>query len=92
MYGFLWRHLPGHWSVRIGELAVLAVGVVALLFYVVFPAADPHLPFNGVTVQDGGSPSGTTPVTPPSSLSTAPSVPASTPVAPGSSPAPVPGG
>jgi hypothetical protein len=50
MYGWLWRHLPGPWLLRIGELAVLAVGVLALLFYVVFPAADPHLPFNEVTV------------------------------------------
>lgn len=56
MYGWLWRHLPGHWSVRLGELALLAAGAVALLMYVVFPAADPHLPFNDVTV-DGPAPS-----------------------------------
>lgn len=50
MYGWLWRHLPGPWPARVGELALLVVGVVALLFLVVFPAADPHLPFNDVTV------------------------------------------
>lgn len=50
MYGWLWRHLPGPWPARLGELAVLLVGVLALLFYVAFPAADPHLPFNDVTV------------------------------------------
>ncbi|HEX7354795.1 MAG TPA: hypothetical protein VF288_08180 [Mycobacteriales bacterium] len=50
MYGWLWRHLPGPWPVRLVETLALVVGVVALLFYVVFPAADPHLPFNDVTV------------------------------------------
>ncbi len=51
MYGWLWRHLPGPWFARLGELLVLLVGILALLFYVVFPAVDPHLPFNEVTVQ-----------------------------------------
>ncbi|MGH3744900.1 MAG: hypothetical protein ACRDTP_08590 [Mycobacteriales bacterium] len=50
MYGWLWRHLPGPWPLRLVETLALVVGVVALLFYVVFPAADPHLPFNDVTV------------------------------------------
>lgn len=50
MYGWLWRHLPGSWPVRLVETLALLVGVVALLFYVVFPTADPHLPFNDVTV------------------------------------------
>lgn len=50
MYGFLWRHLPGPWPLRLVESLALLVGVVALLFYVVFPAVDPHLPFNDVTV------------------------------------------
>jgi cytoskeletal protein RodZ len=68
MYGWLWRHLPGHWSVRLVQLAVLAAGVVALLMYVVFPAADPHLPFNDVTVNNPSTP-------------TPPSIPASTPAA-----------
>jgi hypothetical protein len=55
MYGLLWRHLPGPWFARLGELLVLLVGILALLFYVVFPAVDPHLPFNEVTVQQPAS-------------------------------------
>ena len=51
MYGWLWRHLPGPWPVRLVELLALALGVVALLFYVVFPAADPHLPETGVSLE-----------------------------------------
>lgn len=78
MYGWLWRHLPGPWPVRLVETLALLVGVVALLFYVVFPAADPHLPFNDVTVN---SPTTIT-VSP-----TAPSTGATTPPAATSSPA-----
>ncbi len=49
MYGWIWRHLPGPFAVRL-VLAVLAVcAVVALLFFVIFPAVDPLLPFNNVT-------------------------------------------
>jgi hypothetical protein len=46
MYSWIWRHLPfGRWGRVVGSL-VLALGAVALLWYVVFPAVDPHLPFN----------------------------------------------
>lgn len=50
MYGWLWRHLPGRTGLRIAQLFVLLVGVAVLLLFVVFPAVEPHLPFNNVTV------------------------------------------
>ncbi len=50
MYGWLWRHLPGGTPLRLLQLLVLLVGVVALLLFVVFPAVEPHLPFNNVTI------------------------------------------
>ena len=46
MYGWIWRKLPfGTPGKLVGSL-VLAAAAVALLWYVVFPAVDPHLPFN----------------------------------------------
>lgn len=46
MYGWIWHHLPfGKPGKLIGSL-VLATAAVALLWYVVFPAIDPYLPFN----------------------------------------------
>jgi len=50
MYGWIWRHLPGPTAVRVLTALVLALAVVALLLFVVFPWAEPHLPFNDVTV------------------------------------------
>jgi hypothetical protein len=49
MYAWLWRHLPGPVAVRVGIAAVLVCGVVALLFFVVFPWLDPLLPFDSGT-------------------------------------------
>jgi hypothetical protein len=49
MYGWIWRHLPGPVPVRIALAALLVIGVIALLFFVVFPLVDPLLPFNNVT-------------------------------------------
>ena len=50
MYGWIWRHLPGPAPVRALSALVLAAGVVALLFTVVFPWAEQTLPFLKVTV------------------------------------------
>ncbi len=50
MYTWLWRKLPGGLPGKIGGCTVLALAVVALLFYVVFPWVDPRLPFNQVTI------------------------------------------
>ena len=50
MYGWIWRHLPGGTATRAALALVLALAVCALLLLVVFPWAEPHLPFNDVTV------------------------------------------
>jgi hypothetical protein len=50
VYGSLWRRLPVGTPWRIVILVLVAVAVAALLWYVVFPAVDPHLPFNDVSV------------------------------------------
>ncbi|MEY9215459.1 hypothetical protein NI17_014790 [Thermobifida halotolerans] len=55
MYGLIWRLIPGPWFVKLLVSLALATGAAALLWYVVFPWADPYLPFNDVTV-DGGDP------------------------------------
>ncbi len=49
MYGWIWRTLPGPFAVKLVEAAVLLAVVLALLFFVVFPWAEPRLPFNDVT-------------------------------------------
>ncbi|HVV30626.1 MAG TPA: hypothetical protein VHC41_07080 [Mycobacteriales bacterium] len=54
MYAWLWRHLPGRWPVRLLVALVLLAVVVFLLLFVIFPAIDPHLPFNKVNVTNGG--------------------------------------
>ncbi|MEU7480214.1 hypothetical protein AB0A63_29820 [Lentzea sp. NPDC042327] len=51
MYGWIWRHLPGPLFLRVAEAVVLVLGIVALLMFVVFPWAEPLLPFNNVTTQ-----------------------------------------
>ena len=37
MYGWIWRHLPGPFAVRIITAVLLVLGVLALLMFVVFP-------------------------------------------------------
>jgi hypothetical protein len=49
VYGWIWRHLPGPLPVKVIEALVLLAAVLALLFFVVFPWAEPRLPFNDVT-------------------------------------------
>lgn len=49
MYSWIWRHLPGTPALRLLQALVLVAAVVALLLFVVFPWAEPLLPFNGVT-------------------------------------------
>ncbi|WP_196777743.1 hypothetical protein [Lentzea aerocolonigenes] len=50
MYGWLWRVLPGGAAIRVALLLVLLTGVLALLWYLVFPFVDRLLPFDDVTV------------------------------------------
>lgn len=56
MYVWIWRHLPGPLAAKLLGVLVLLAGVLALLFLVVFPWAEPRLPFNQVTVpQESGT-------------------------------------
>lgn len=52
MYGWIYRHLPGPALLRVALAALLAGIVVALLLFVVFPAVEPHIPTDRVTVGD----------------------------------------
>jgi hypothetical protein len=51
MYGWIWRHIPGPMAIRVVVAMALAVGVMALLMFVIFPWAEPLLPFNNVTTE-----------------------------------------
>jgi hypothetical protein len=54
VYSWIWRHLPfGRPGRVIGSLLLTGLAV-ALLWYVVFPWAEPLLPFDDVQVTDGG--------------------------------------
>jgi hypothetical protein len=55
VYRWIWRRLPFGLPGKLVGSVVLVVAAVALLWYVVFPAIDPYLPFN-----DGGLTSPTT--------------------------------
>lgn len=50
MYSALWRLLPGSRPLKIGQLVVLALIALTLLFGWVFPMVEPLLPGSGVTV------------------------------------------
>lgn len=50
MYVWIWRRMPGGLPGKLAGSLVLLAGALALLFYVVFPWAEPRLPFNQVTV------------------------------------------
>ncbi|BCJ65408.1 hypothetical protein [Polymorphospora rubra] len=60
MYAWIWRKLPfGLPGKLIGSL-MLTMSVLALLWFFVFPWAEPLLPFDDVQVtQDGGGDPGT---------------------------------
>jgi hypothetical protein len=55
VYVWIWRRLPGNRLLRAVQSLVLVLGVVALLFFVVFPWLEPRLPFNDVTVKPAPS-------------------------------------
>ena len=58
MYVWIWRRLPGGLAGKLAGSLVLLLGVLAVLFFVVFPYAEPRLPFNNVTVEDGSTEDG----------------------------------
>jgi hypothetical protein len=59
VYAWLWRRLPGPFAVRLAITAVAGFAVIALLFAVLFPWAEPRLPFNQVTIDTSRSPTPT---------------------------------
>ena len=50
MYTWIWRHLPGGTAAKALAALVLVLAVAQLLLFVVFPEAEPLLPFTNVTV------------------------------------------
>ncbi|MGC5018748.1 hypothetical protein [Micromonospora sp. DT47] len=60
MYAWIWRKLPFGLAGKISGSLLLAAAMVALLWYVVFPWAEPLVtPFDDVQVtQDSGTPGG----------------------------------
>ncbi len=50
MYAWIWRSLPGGARSKALLATLLALAVVALLLFVVFPWVEPRLPFSAVTV------------------------------------------
>ena len=50
MYEWLWRKLPGGFAGKMSGCVALLVGVLALLFFVIFPWVEPRLPWNDVNV------------------------------------------
>lgn len=59
MYAWIWRKLPFGLVGKLGGSVLLAAATVALLWYVVFPWAEPLLPFDDVQVtQDSDVPGG----------------------------------
>ncbi|HEX7104949.1 MAG TPA: hypothetical protein VF218_03210 [Acidothermaceae bacterium] len=50
MYAALWRAIPGNVFAKVGAMLLLLVSALALLFFVIFPVVEPHLPWNDVTV------------------------------------------
>jgi len=51
VYSWIWRHLPGGVPGKVVGSLLLALAAAALLWFVVFPALEPLLPFGDVTVQ-----------------------------------------
>lgn len=50
MYIWIWRHLSGSTRSKVTQSLLLVLTAAALLLFVVFPAVEPHLPFNDVTI------------------------------------------
>lgn len=48
MYSWIWRKLPGGLPGKLIGSVALSIGVVALLWYVVFPAVRPLMPWSNV--------------------------------------------
>jgi hypothetical protein len=51
VYSWIWRRLPGGLPGKLAGSLLLITAAVLLLFFVVFPAVEPLLPFGDVTVE-----------------------------------------
>jgi hypothetical protein len=59
MYAWIWRRLPFGLPGKLSGSLLLVAGAAALLWFVVFPWAEPLLPFDDVQVtQESGVPAG----------------------------------
>lgn len=54
MYTWFWRSLPGPTPLRTLLALMVFLALAIVLLFVVFPAAEPLLPFNEVTVDRTG--------------------------------------
>ncbi|WP_405142736.1 hypothetical protein OG589_35725 [Sphaerisporangium sp. NBC_01403] len=50
MYGWIWRVIPGGTGVKVITVLLLAGLAGVVLWYVVFPKLEPHVPLDRVTV------------------------------------------
>jgi hypothetical protein len=50
MYGWIWRRLPFGRPGKVAGCALLVLATAAVLWFWVFPAAEPLLPFDDVQV------------------------------------------
>jgi hypothetical protein len=50
MYGWVWRHLPGPWPIRLLMALVLLAAVIVILFTAFFPWLSERLPMDEVTI------------------------------------------
>jgi hypothetical protein len=65
MYAWIWRRLPFGLVGKLVGSTVLVLAAVAMLWYVVFPALEPLLPFDDAQVEPGPEPVGPTEPTQP---------------------------
>jgi hypothetical protein len=62
MYGWIWRRLPFGLPGKLIGSVVLIAAAVAGLWYWIFPAIEPALPFDDVQINE--APAGQSPSTP----------------------------
>jgi hypothetical protein len=48
VYSWIWRKIPGGLPGKLIGSVALSVGMLALLWFVVFPAVHPHMPWSNV--------------------------------------------
>jgi len=53
VYAALWRLLPGPTWFRVVEACLLVLVLCAVLLLWVFPAVEPHLPFDEIVIGEG---------------------------------------